>query len=377
MMKKAPDVNEIRMKHGDDAVLQAFDAAVMHHQTGNIPALDANLEHVVLSLDDWLRRDLPEPDPILGHWLTTTTRGMLTAPTGLGKTMFGIGACTALSAGMPFLRWQGRRPCNVLYVDGEMSRRLMKRRLTDEIERSGLRPKGLHVLSHDDVENFQPLNTEAGRNAIEAIIARIGKLDLLWLDNIMSLVSGDMKEEEGWRRTIPWQHSLTRRSIGLMWSHHTGHDKSHSYGTSTREWQLDTHLLCEEISRDDTDVSFKISFKKARERTPETRADFADLAVALVDNAWTYSAATPHPLTKQPSPIGGKFLAALINVPDTVIRDGRRCVAMESWRRECVTLGLIDREAKPDSARTLFSKHRRELVACNVIACNEDYAWKI
>ncbi len=34
--------------------------------------------------------------------------------------------------------------------------------------------------------------------------------------------------------------SLTKRRIDSMWINHTGHNKSPSYGTSTREWQLDT-----------------------------------------------------------------------------------------------------------------------------------------
>ena len=44
----------------------------------------------ILTLAEWLERDLPVADPILGHWLTTTSRVLLTAPTGLGKTMLGV-----------------------------------------------------------------------------------------------------------------------------------------------------------------------------------------------------------------------------------------------------------------------------------------------
>jgi hypothetical protein len=114
------------------------------------------------------------------------------------------------------------------------------------------------------------LSTEAGRAQIEAAIARIGNLDLMLFDNIMSLIGGDMKDEESWRQTLPWQHSLTKRKIGQMWIHHTGHDETKSYGTKTREWQMDTVVFMEEAKRDDTDVSFTLSFRKARERTPET-----------------------------------------------------------------------------------------------------------
>ena len=34
-------------------------------------------QNVVLTLQEWLVRDLPEPDYILGNWLTTTSRVLL------------------------------------------------------------------------------------------------------------------------------------------------------------------------------------------------------------------------------------------------------------------------------------------------------------
>ena len=79
-----------------------------------------------------LGRDLPPSDPLLGHWLTTTSRVLLTAPTGLGKSMLAIPLGMCAAAGMPFLRWEGRRACKMLYVDGEMANRLLKERLADE-----------------------------------------------------------------------------------------------------------------------------------------------------------------------------------------------------------------------------------------------------
>src|SRR4051812_8887634 len=41
-----------------------------------------------LSIDEWLARDLPEPDLLMGDWLSTTNRTLLVAPTGVGKTGF-------------------------------------------------------------------------------------------------------------------------------------------------------------------------------------------------------------------------------------------------------------------------------------------------
>jgi AAA domain len=338
-----------------------------------------SLNSAVLPLADWLERDLPPADPLLGRWLTTTSRILFSAPTGAGKTMLWVALGMAKAGGLPFLRWQGRRPCRVLYVDGEVSRRLLKQRLADEARRLGTVPSGLNILAHEDVENFAPLNTPEGKHLIEAAIAKIGGVDSIIFDNVMSLISGDMREEDGWRQTLDFQHSLTRRKIAQVWLHHTGHDETKSYGTKTREWQMDTVLFGERLARPDTDVSMKLTFRKARERTPLNRADFADITVALIDDVWTYS--NPGDATKtRPSPLGSKFLDALVNAlagEEAVTVGGHRRVGFEIWKRECHALGLIDLEKKAHSGRTLFAKYRRELIDHDQIACNEDFAWAI
>ena len=151
---------------------------------------------------------------------------MLThAPTGIGKTMHHMGMGTRISAGQEFLRWKGCRPCKVLYIDGEMSRRLLQQRLRDETKRLGFMPEGFHALSHEDVgEHWAPLNTPQGQAIVEARIEAMGGVDLIEFDNIMSLIGGDMKDEEGWRLILPWIHSLTRRQIGQIWIHHSNEE---------------------------------------------------------------------------------------------------------------------------------------------------------
>ena len=265
----------------------------------------------LFSLQGWLDRNLPPPDCLLGSWLTTTGRVFLYGPTGLGKTMIGLAIAMASAAGVGFLHWCGVRPCRVLFIDGEMSRRLLQRRLADEAARLGVVPEGFHALSHENVENFTPLNTPQGQAFIDQLITKIGGLDLIVFDNVMSLIAGDQKDEEGWRQTMPWVRALTRRCIGQIWVHHTGHDEHHSYGTKTREWQMDTVIKLEQRDNEDQGdgVSFKLAFEKARERTPGTRADFPNVKVALVADQWTCDAAGAR--RAKVSPLGVKFLDAL------------------------------------------------------------------
>jgi hypothetical protein len=330
-----------------------------------------------LSIEEWLARELPEPVFCLGSWLTTTTRALLYAPTGIGKSMLALAIGFAISGGNSLMHWPGRRQMRVLYIDGEMAQRLLKRRIAEEAKRTNSKPSGLFVLNTGDIEDFRPLDDARGRLAIDNEIARIGGADLVIFDNIMALLGGDMRDEESWRKTLDWQRSLTRRHIGQLWIHHTGHDESKGYGTKTREWQMDTVIALESVERPETDVSFQLTFKKARERTPDTRTDFVDVRVALVNNRWVFETVT-EASSRRPSPLGAQFLRALTNViasDEAVVYRGERGARLDAWRRECVTLGLIDMEARAHSARTLLGKHRRELVQCNLVACHEDLTW--
>jgi hypothetical protein len=325
-------------------------------------------ERPPLTLAEWLTRDLPEPDCLMGHWLTTTSRVVLAADTGLGKTLFAMSLCLHAAAKTDFLQWQAHRACRVLYIDGEMSRRLLKRRIVDAVARIGEKPVGFHALSHEDIEGFAPLNTPKGQACIERLIKQIG--GVIVFDSVMCLLIGDMKDEESWQKTMPWVRSLTKRNIGQIWINHTGHDASRGYGTKTREWQMDTVLHLEAANSSGADVSFTLEFRKARERTPDTRDDFRTALIELIGNTWM-SQADDTGKKANVSPLGQKFLGALYQA---LPMRGDRRVTMEAWHAECVRIGLLD-PGKAHSARTVFSRYRRELIAADRIACNAQYVW--
>jgi hypothetical protein len=314
----------------------------------------------------------------MGDWMTTTSRILQIAPTGIGKTNFVLQLAMASAAGKDFLHWRGRRPSKVLYVDGEMSRRLLKQRIIDAARRLGVDPPGFHGLSHEDFSEFHPLNTPEGQEQIERIILQIGNPDLVIFDSVMCLTIGDMKEEAPWNQAMPWVRSLTQRRIGQIWVNHTGHDETRQYGTKTREWQMDTVFFQEPLKRQGIDVCFNLEFRKARERTPPTRADFRPVRVALVGDAWEYEEVDTM-LRRSPSPTALKFLDALNNVlaDSPLVMTGHPTVNSEAWKGECVRLGLIDRASKPDAARALFSKYRRELVVSGRVACDGDLSWSL
>jgi hypothetical protein len=107
-----------------------------------------------------------------------------------------------------------------------MSNRLLKLCLAQEAGRLGQpAPATFMALSREDLPGLQPLNTIAGQKMIDKLITeRCGGVDAAFFDNVMALVAGNHSEEEGWSETLPWIRDLTRRAIGQVWIHHTGHD---------------------------------------------------------------------------------------------------------------------------------------------------------
>jgi hypothetical protein len=58
-----------------------------------------------LKVSDWLGRDIPAQEFMLGELLSTTTRCIVIGPTGLGKTKLGLAIAVSIAAEMAFLHW--------------------------------------------------------------------------------------------------------------------------------------------------------------------------------------------------------------------------------------------------------------------------------
>jgi hypothetical protein len=204
------------------------------------------------------------------------------------------------------------------------------------------------------------------------------EVDCIVFDNIMSLVSGSMKEEEPWKQVQPLIYRLTSLQIAQLWVHHTGLDTSRGYGASIKEWTIDTVVQMNKAERPDTDVSFSFTFRKARERTPETRRDYDECTIALVNDEWISSGKTAKRAALNPS--NKKFLDAMTNVYASGATESfnrRKIVRVDHWRAECELLGLIE-PGKTDKARSWFSRNKRELIERNHIASHFDqFVWKL
>jgi hypothetical protein len=340
---------------------------------------------VVLTLGQLRDAEFGEADFLLGELLSTTSRLELIGPTGIGKSNLLFAMTLAIADGQHFLHWSAGRAARVLYVDGEMSARLLRERAIDAARRANCLPDNLFFLSHALCEDLQPLNHPAGQRFIDEQIALIGGVDLVIFDNVQCLLVGDMKDELTWQQTLPWVRSLTNRHIGQVWVHHTGHDETHGYGTKTREWQLDTVLLLQREEPGVADIRFRLEFIKARERTPDNRADFEPRLITLAGDEWTSEA------VEAGGGGGGRHHSAkdraLELLHDEIARHGLipqfdneipsivPCVTEERWRERFVRANISD--GTPESVRKAFLRAAQALVNEGRVGKRDPWVWVV
>jgi hypothetical protein len=332
----------------------------------------------------WMEFDLPEPDYLLGNLFSTTTRALIVGPTGRGKTHLGMALAFAMANGTDFLHWKAHRAARrVMYVDGEMSARLARSRLREAINRHGRPPENLIVINRHFFPDMPPLNTEPGQKFIDDLIAKAGGVDFVIFDNIQSLLSGVMKEEESWTTVVAWTRTLTNRAVGQLWLHHTGIDESRSYGTKTREWQMDAvAIMRPRNDQNDALIDFDLEFTKARERDQHNRNDFATVRICLgSDDQWRTSIVPAGSTAKNKlAPLAAKFLAALTTAMTAHGLTGKtfpgapKTVTLDQWRDAAVASGLLEK-GTPASRSALFSNNKRALITADIIVVQDDRVW--
>jgi hypothetical protein len=312
-----------------------------------------------LDIHTWSTRDIPEPDRLLGDLVTTDSRVFLVGSTGLGKTMLGFALAQGMAAGSGFLHWRATRAVRVLYIDGEMASGLVKARSIAELRRGEATPKPgmLSIYSQDFAEQIAaafpslgrmpPLNKPEGHDWVKALVAAIEDVEVVIFDNVMSLLVGDMKEEQPWNDTLPLVAALSAKRIGQIWIDHTGHDTARQYGSSTKAWRFDAVGIMSQLpesQRGQAELEFQLSFDhpgKARRRTPENWSDFAPVVVRLVDGRWTgEQTAKGRPMKAAVSPAALAMHRALLDALAISATPGE--TTRDEWYAEASRLGLLD-----------------------------------
>lgn len=341
-----------------------------------LPVIDANPPS---SWDEWLHHDIPPKNYLLGHWLHTQARVLLSAATGVGKSMLALEIACAVSTGSGFLHWPAGRPARVLYIDSEMGEEEIKDRLVRLADRHPEAVRdNLHVLSLDHCPQAKPINTEPGGEWLLRLVDA-NNCELLILDNLMSLTDGPLTDEETWKAVEPLMLELSRRRCAVIVVHHAGHNATRYYGTSTIAWQMTACIHLE--GRDNADgIHFSLSFKKARGRRADTTGEYQDVVVRFDGITWNTDAGEAKARPKLGS-LEEKFYealnAAILDSGEPLPRSKhypkRQGVRVEAWRAEAKRRGLLGGCKDEKSAGAKFGNYKSKLI--EKTACVEYNGW--
>jgi hypothetical protein len=341
-----------------------------------------------LLVESWITRDLPPRDYLIGNVISSTSRWLIFGDTGIGKTLFAMSMAGAMSAGLPFLNWIGRRETRVMYLDGELPAETFKERMQLVARASSPSVQfygySREVMSPDDMP---PLNTDLGRAWLFKEIGAV-KPDIIFFDSIMCLLIGSMSEEEAWAPMKPLIRALSARRIAQVWLNHTGHDSGRSFGTKTREWEMDTVVAMSRGEEEGQDAPIKLEFRKARLRTPETADQFAARTIRFANDEWISESAAPAARKSRQSEVDA-IRVAILSAYDR-LADGSelsggfdgasvRKVAVEALRAEVKSRGFLDANEKGQltvTARSHFRRAKTALIDKGILIENEALIWK-
>jgi hypothetical protein len=182
-------------------------------------------------------------------------------------------------------------------------------------------------------------------------------------DNVMSLISGDQKDEVPWSQTLPLVAELTRRGIAQVYLDHTGHNTDRQYGSSTKGWRMDAIGLMTPLPageyRARGEVAFNLSFEhpgKARRRVMDNWSDFETTTIRLTEDRWTSEVANTE--TTKLSPNAKLWHAALLNALCRSEKPGR--TTRTEWYAEAVRTNLAEAIGKNDSPARRDKKLARQ-----------------
>jgi len=357
----------------------------------------------LLAIQAWVERQIAEPERLLGDVLTAGARMFLVGRTGLGKTQMAFAIACGIATGAGFLHWRCSGPKRVLLLDGEMPAGLIKARAIDAVRRLDTPPPPANLVIYSryiedeftklcpTIGPMPPLNTQEGHDWMLALIDALGGVDVVIFDNVMSLITGDQKDEVPWSETMPLVQALTARNIAQLWLDHTGWNTDRQYGSSTKAFPFDSVGVMATLKDDQCvarEVAFTVSFEfpgKARRRTPDNWQDFETCTIRLKDDRWT-----SEPVNKDASKLGKVAPSREPFYDALIVAIGKSAVGADrtmltTWELECLRRGLIhgSPELAKDQKETWqqrdarhkdYRKAKSDLIAAKWIAVDGELA---
>lgn len=265
---------------------------------------------LAVTVEDFLKMELPEREIILTPFLPSQGLCLLYAKRGVGKTHVALGIAYAVAVGGKFLKWEAVKPRKVLYIDGEMPAAAMQdrlRRISCTETKKPPAPDYLRLITPDLQEGPLPdLSTKEGRAFLEELI---GDSELIIVDNLSSLFrTGVENEAESWQPVQDWALDMRRRGKSILFVHHAG-KTGQQRGTSKREDILDVVVVLKQPQGycNDQGACFEVHYEKTRHFAGSDAAPFRVQLKEQLDGLWIWE------ITESDDDIEVNEVAELIN----------------------------------------------------------------
>jgi putative DNA primase/helicase len=252
------------------------------------PLFDVRL----ISSRELLELPMPPKQHLLVPWIPEKGLGLVYAPRGVGKTLFGLSIAYAVASGGEFLRWRAPRPRHVLYIDGEMPLETMRERLA-AIENGSEKKVDADFLRFLCADALEGEMIDLGRSfARRELEPHLDGIDLIIVDNVSTVVRSVAESDgDSWKPVQEWALRQRRANRSVLFVHHAN-KRGGPRGTSRREDVVDTVIsLTRPADYQSTEgARFVIQFEKARGFVGEDAEPF-EARYETIDGAarWTWT----------------------------------------------------------------------------------------
>jgi AAA domain len=210
---------------------------------------------------------------------------------------------------------------------------------------------------------------------------------LIVLDTLnRSLVGSESRDEDMGKYLGAADFVAAKLASAVALVHHCGIDATRPRGHTSLTGSVECQIAAKrsESGHVETKVEYAKDFAEDAETVSRLELKVVgtdpdgDVMTSLVVLPSDHAAGPGRP-KEDIRPAVQKALEALQNVlagdQIIVLSGNRKAAHRDHWAAECNARGMIDLAGNTKSARTLMNTFRRELVAANRIACEEDFSW--
>jgi hypothetical protein len=226
------------------ALAKGIERAGQAHSEGLL-----GLDGAVHRYREFRNMEFPPTEPALYPVLVKPGITQINGPRGHGKTEVALYMGVGLVGGIDVFGWECKRPHRVLFVDAELPKWEMQKRLEGVIADLGPRPKkvrdNFHLLSVSDLS--VPINL-ADPAQTDELVDYFTQYDVAILDSITMLTSGiDLNDAKDWETINSLCTRCRDRGTSIIRLQHLGKDrKKGGLGSSRQEFPLNFCMQIEQ-----------------------------------------------------------------------------------------------------------------------------------